>query len=505
MGSSTPASAWATRASLTCCGVLAGLRCEVQRGHARDVRRGHRRATDEVGRGGAADPVRRDLPAGHGAGAAGREVVAAGGEDVDAGPAVGVVGACVGLGGRAHGDSRGGAGRGVVARVAHGARRAVVAGCHRVRDPRVDGVGDRRVQRGAAAPEAHVGDGRLDRVGGDPVDARDHLAVGAAATAVEHPHRDELHLLRHAVGGAADRARDVGAVAVAVDAVLAVADLVDADARPAAEVGVRGQDAGVDDVGVHARAVGRVAVRVVERQGRLVEAVETPRRRRRLRGVDVHVAVLLHAGDRRVVGDLARLRRAHPRGVAVQRVAVDPLHLAAVAVRDADGLGHHCVGVGGAQRDDVLARHRLGRGDDGVRAGGDRIDGLRGGDSGRADQQTEGQQGGEQAERKAGPGSTSSPCHRLPTISDQFRTTQFRRSERTRRVPPPGRHRAAERPRLVTTRGHSTRVIASYGGRHEQEDPEAEAALAAQEGQPRQAPQRGSLIPARFPPDSVGP
>ena len=48
---------------------------------------------------------------------------------------------------------------------------------------------------------------------------RDDAGVGAGAGAVEHLDRDQGDALGHAVGGAADGAGDVGAVAVAVGVV----------------------------------------------------------------------------------------------------------------------------------------------------------------------------------------------------------------------------------------------------------------------------------------------
>ena len=51
---------------------------------------------------------------------------------------------------------------------------------------------------------------------GDPVDAGDHAGIGAGAVAVEHADGDQLHALGDALGGAADGAGDMRAVAVAV-------------------------------------------------------------------------------------------------------------------------------------------------------------------------------------------------------------------------------------------------------------------------------------------------
>jgi len=54
------------------------------------------------------------------------------------------------------------------------------------------------------------------RVGGDEVDACDDPRHGAGAAGVEDLDGEELGLLGDAIGGAADGAGDVGAVAVAV-------------------------------------------------------------------------------------------------------------------------------------------------------------------------------------------------------------------------------------------------------------------------------------------------
>src|SRR4051794_30937643 len=113
-------------------------------------------------------------------------------------------------------------------------------------------------------------------MGRHPVHALDHPGDGAGAVAVQHPHRDQLDLLGHAVGGTADGAGDVRAVAVAVLGAVAVVDDVVARLHPASEVLVGGPDAGVDDVGGDALAGLGPAVVVVQRQRVLVDAVQTP-------------------------------------------------------------------------------------------------------------------------------------------------------------------------------------------------------------------------------------
>ena len=123
-------------------------------------------------------------------------------------------------------------------------------------------VGDRVAHRGVerrrrAAAEAHVRDRRLPGrvVGRHPVDAGDDARVDAAAVAVEHAHGDERDALGDAVRRAADGPGDVRAVAVAV-----VGRCRRRSRRSRTSRGrrtrVREADAGVDDVGLHARAGG---------------------------------------------------------------------------------------------------------------------------------------------------------------------------------------------------------------------------------------------------------
>src|SRR5690606_39585335 len=112
-----------------------------------------------------------------------------------------------------------------------------------------DGVADGGVESAVgAAAEGHVGDGRLDRGAGHPVDAGDHLGGGAGAGVVQHPDGDDLRLLGDAVGAARDRAGHMGAVAVAVLGDVVVVDGVVAVGGATAEVVVRDAHAGVDDV-----------------------------------------------------------------------------------------------------------------------------------------------------------------------------------------------------------------------------------------------------------------
>ena len=74
----------------------------------------------------------------------------------------------------------------------------------------------------------------------------------------------QRHALGDAVGAAADRAGDMGAVSVAVIWGAAV-DSVVAGADASAELGVAAANAGVDDVGVDPLPVGGIGVAVAER------------------------------------------------------------------------------------------------------------------------------------------------------------------------------------------------------------------------------------------------
>src|SRR5205085_1905530 len=137
---------------------------------------------------------------------------------------------------------------------------------------------DRR--HAAVEADRHAGDGRALVVGGDVVDAGQELARGAAAGAVQDADGVQGDAVRDtgrlAGETAADGARGVRAVAVAVVAVLAVADGVVQHGRAAAELDVRRADAGVEHVDVHARAGVGVRVRAGQRQCPLVDAVQAP-------------------------------------------------------------------------------------------------------------------------------------------------------------------------------------------------------------------------------------
>src|SRR5690606_33342161 len=175
-----------------------GVVGQVQGGRSGDVRAGHGGAGDGVG-------GRVTGAPGGGDGGAGRE-------QVEHRAVVGVARAGVAGGGGADRDGLGDPG----GRLGGGVG-GLVAGRDDEGDAGGDGVADGGVESAVgAAAEGHVGDGRLDRVAGHPVDAGDHLGGGAGAGVVQHPDGDDLRLLGDAVGAARDRAGHMGAVAVAV-------------------------------------------------------------------------------------------------------------------------------------------------------------------------------------------------------------------------------------------------------------------------------------------------
>ena len=107
----------------------------------------------------------------------------------------------------------------------------------------------------------------------------------------------ELGLLGHTVGGAANRARDVGAVTVSVGGA-AVTGVVGKVGGAAAKLGVSGVDAGVNDIGACAGSV-----RVIASVGCLArclagETSDTPRGAALGDvGIDVEDGILLDVFD----------------------------------------------------------------------------------------------------------------------------------------------------------------------------------------------------------------
>ena len=276
--------------------------------------------------------------------------------------------------GGAHGHRVGDPRRGRVAGVDAVAAGVAVAGGDREAHAVGDRLPDRSVERGTRrATQTQVGDGRLARpvVGSDPFDAGDDRGRRPLATAVEDANGDQAHALGHPVGRAADGARHVGAVAVAIGGLSTVDGVEPADGATA-ELVVAQPDPGVDDVGGHTVAGGGVVVVAVERQRRLVEAVEAPGGLT-LDAVGVHrpvgpepdAAVGLDLRDAGVGPHGLDARGRDDSGVALQRPPVDVGDACAVT---AGVVGGDRVGVG----DGVLQLHDVAtRRGGGVGGGGD--------------------------------------------------------------------------------------------------------------------------------------
>ena len=167
----------------------------------------------------------------------------------------------------------------------------------------------------------------------------------------------------------------MGAVPVAVLGAPAVGDRAETAGDSTRELGVRGADAGVDHVGMHARAAGRVRVIAVQGQIPLIDPVEPPGRRILPDG-DRHEAVLLDVAHARIAEHRARLARRHAGDEAVQHPAIDPVLRPAVTcghvIRHPGYAGRACSEVARAHlavlehhdvavRDRVLARDELRR------------------------------------------------------------------------------------------------------------------------------------------------
>lgn len=133
---------------------------------------------------------------------------------------------------------------------------------------------------GEASSERHGEDGLGGEteglgVGADPLDTGDHTGVGSRSSGIEDLDGDESGLLGDSVGRASDGAGAVGAVSVLIG-VGGAGDEVLAPDGAAAELGVGGVDASVDDIDAGAGAGGGV-VDVLGRALQLVgDAAETP-------------------------------------------------------------------------------------------------------------------------------------------------------------------------------------------------------------------------------------
>ncbi len=206
-----------------------------------------------------------------------------------------------------------------------------------------------------------------------PVEPGDDRGPTALAVAAEHPDADQVDLACHTEGLAADGTRDVGTVAVAVLAGPSVLHRVEAEGGAAAELGVGVVDAGVDDVGVHARAVALEVELPVEWEVLLVDPVQAPARGLRPGAVFDRLArgdgdhgVLLDGLDARELAHRLHLRRGEVGGVAVQGRLVG---------EEGGHTGRYLAGEGARrdvllQRDDVAAGDRVGRGRQGRHDGG---------------------------------------------------------------------------------------------------------------------------------------
>src|SRR5699024_8350084 len=164
---------------------------------------------------------------------------------------------------------------------------ALVARGDRGEDAVVDEAGRGLVQgRVVATAEGHVRHRRAVGVLGDPVHALDDPGGRAAAVVTEHLDADEVGLLGDAVALAADRPGSARAG--------------EADRGAAPYARVLGAEPGVEDVGAGPRARAGRLVAVVERELRVVEAVQAPRRvrlRAALGQVDLDAHVLRDRGD----------------------------------------------------------------------------------------------------------------------------------------------------------------------------------------------------------------
>jgi len=87
------------------------------------------------------------------------------------------------------------------------------------------------------------------------VDSVDDVRPRAGALTVEYAHTQQVHILGNTEGLPADDARDVRTVPVAIEAgALAINRVVDSGGT-AAEFPVCGENAGVNDIGIHAPAI----------------------------------------------------------------------------------------------------------------------------------------------------------------------------------------------------------------------------------------------------------
>ncbi len=153
----------------------------------------------------------------------------------------------------------------------------VVARSHHKSDPCLDGTTHRSIQRGrAATAQTHICHSGQLSVGRHPVNARNHPRPGAVSITVQHPHRMDRHPFGDSVGRAAHCPRDVGSVAVAVIHTQTVADGCCAVAHPSRKFVVGGAQTRVQNICVDTRPVHGIGVGTVQRQGALVDPIQSP-------------------------------------------------------------------------------------------------------------------------------------------------------------------------------------------------------------------------------------
>ena len=246
----------------------------------------------------------------------------------------------------------------------------IVAGRDDDRDAFLDHVADRFVQRviivAPAIPiivpisdQAHVHHFDRSSIGGNPVEPADHGRPRPAPASVQHLDRVKSHPRSDAdhaesVVERADRARDVGAVAVVINwrpapnAVLPGNDV---------EIGVIG-DAGVDHrhINIHA-LINTVDPRIPVAIG--LHPIHASRQglARRLR--ERHWLIAHDVGDLRVSGDPRRGALRKPRGESPDRDAIGLLDSEPVVSRQPSG-GSGDVRDIALEDDDVLVLRNLG-------------------------------------------------------------------------------------------------------------------------------------------------
>ena len=185
-------------------------------------------------------------------------------------------------------------------------------------------------------------------VGRHPVHSRDHAGRGSVSGAVEHADRVQLYLLCHTIVRAAEGASDVRAVSVAVVGASSIVDRAEHSGRATAELGVRGANARVEDVRVHAAAGHAVCCTCCPAAATSDRGGPAPRRTALRRRRSRHLIGL----DTRDVGMIAQRRDLRCRqsgGESVNAVNVGELELAIVR-------RHHCTGACARVRH-VVAKH----------------------------------------------------------------------------------------------------------------------------------------------------